>query len=368
MRRRQLLLLMVSAWILVLSRKPDDRAIAAFQNPYCKESSVKIKDSSVEKYWKYSGSKVAPNFVLDYYQDPNLTGVDITVTIETTELVATYWKMQDVCRLSADFQPEGTKCAYTGKPQPGFRYAYLTRECVQQPPETTYRSIDVDSVSVWLDMTDDTRTLLGPGPYYEGSKPVLRYLYPDQWALRVVRPGEKTIIERPSFKNPEDVIEFLKKNKDYVILESDAKAYIVETRMKTMYSRATSWPAIALVESGHCVAGVNKTGMDSALTEKAGGERICDFDPDEYNGAINRFTITMKKIPLDLPGEWYIGVGFSLRYAAFDGGNGHEPEYGSYNYVNADESKEAEFTFESYILRSAPCNPNEIGGCWDKER
>lgn len=137
--------------------------------------------------------------------------------------------------------------------------------------------------------------------------------------------------------------------------------------MKKMASGATNWPAIALVYNGRCVAGENTTGLDEGLTALAGGEKICTFDPYLYKSAVNKFVITMKKIPLDLPGEWYIGVNFFMGYASFDNGNGHEPEYGSINLVFSDEEQESAYTFESYILRSAPCNPDEPGGCWEIE-
>lgn len=361
---------LMAIFLISAAYKPAIADAKIKQAVYCKEPMVRKKDSGINEYWKYSAEKLHPNFVLDYYQDPDRNGVDISVVIDSTELIATYWKWEDVCAEIED--PEyGMKsnCTPNGGRKPGAIYQW-ENQCVQQPPETTYRSIDPNSISVWLDASRITRDLLGPGPYFQNSKkPVLRYLYPDQWALKVVRPGEQEIVERPGFKNPVDVVEFLKQNKDYIILESDAKAYILETRMRTTWSPSMSWPAISLVENSHCVAGVNTTGLDSGITALAGGERICGFVSHEYNGAVYRFVISFNEIPIDVPGEWYIGVGFYMRYAVFDGGNGHEPGY-DYNYlekVYSDESQEIDYSFESYILRSAPCNPDELGGCWDTD-
>jgi hypothetical protein len=358
----------IAILIFVIGQEPDTIVNAA-QAEYCSPPEIKIARPDIFKnnYWIYSAIKVKPNFVLDYYQDPDRNGVDITVVIESAELVVTYSKWEDVCLLYETHQEGMTPCKYDGKPIPGMRFSYWTRTCVPQPPETAYRSIDPGSVSVWLDATVQTRSLLGPGPYFgDTKKPVLRYLYPDQWALKKVSSGEMKIVERPGFNTAEDVIDFLKKNKDYVILESDAKSYLLGTRMQKTYAGAMNWPAIALMDSGSCVAGKNTTGLDAGITALAGGERICTFESDTFKGAVYKYVITMKGIPLDLPGEWYIGASFFMEYASFDNGHGHEPGKSTgIIFERSDEEMESRYSFESYILRSAPCNPDEPGGCWD---
>ncbi|MBN1439699.1 MAG: hypothetical protein JW929_09840 [Anaerolineales bacterium] len=336
---------------------------------YCKKPEIKITDPFLEGYWDYSATKDGPAFVLDYYQDPGLTGVDITVTIQTAQLTATYWKWEDVCQPYEEYHEGEEACTYDGEPMPGFDYAYITRTCVQQPPEKTYRSIIPSSLYIWLDLSLQTRDLLGPGPYFGGSKtPVLRYLYPDQWAVIVARPGDMIIVEGPGFSNPEDVTDFLKKNKDYLVLESDTKSYLVGTRMPLSYWSMMKYPAIALVNNGNCVAGQNRTGMDAGMTALAGGEGICVFEKKAFfNNALNEYKITMRGIPLDLPGEWYIGVSFWMESATFDRGNGREPDVPEEILAVSSEDQERRYSFESYIIRSAPCNPQEPGSCWDPE-
>jgi hypothetical protein len=366
MKKRILLMAASSFFLIAAAKDMEIEPSVLFQESYCKEPKVTIKEST-NKYWEYFAEKARPNFVLDFFQDPGRNGVDIAVAIETTELVAAYYKWEEVCAPVAG--PEygmRSDCTPDSGREPGVIYRW-ERQCVQQPPETTYRSIKPETVSVWLDVSRESRGMLGPGPFYEDTKrPVLRYLYPDQWAVKVVRPEDMTIVEKPGFDTPQDVIDFLKANKDYIILESGAKGYVLETRMKTLYRRSMYWPAFTLVDNGRCVAGENATGLDAGLTALAGGEHICSFRSDTYNEAVNTYVIEMKKIPLDLPGEWYIGVGFDMEYASFDGGNGHEPGFGTVKYVFSDVDMERRFSFESYILRSAPCNPDEPGGCWNE--
>ncbi|MBN1439483.1 MAG: hypothetical protein JW929_08745 [Anaerolineales bacterium] len=138
--------------------------------------------------------------------------------------------------------------------------------------------------------------------------------------------------------------------------------------MPLSFRSEMQYPAIALVEVGACVAGQNRTEMDAGLTALAGVERICNFSEDGlFNDKLFLYTITMRGIPLDLPGEWYIGVSFWMKAAAFDRGNGREPGVAEEILAVSNEDQERHFSFESYIIRSAPCKPQEPGGCWDPE-
>ncbi|MBN1438043.1 MAG: hypothetical protein JW929_01430 [Anaerolineales bacterium] len=352
--------------MLIFYFQPGEK-VGAAEDIYCGETEIIRKDANATAYWKYSAAKTSPNFVLDYYQDPDLTGVDISVTIESEELIVNYSKREDVCLpVPEPYYGERSNCTPEGGADPAVVYRWQ-RQCVPQPPETTFRAIDTDTVWVWLDMSLETKSLLGPGPYYNGTEsPVLRYLYPDQWAVRVARPGEMEIIEQPGFKNAEEVEAFLKENEDYLILESDAKSALSETRMKISFQSVLEWPALSLVERRKCVAGVNTTGLDADLTAKAGGEKICSFSTYYFSYGANKLEIEMKKIPLDLPGEWYIGVSFYMDCAVFDNGNGSEQCYGMQIFERSNEADEMKFAFKSYILRSSPCNPDEPGGCWEE--
>lgn len=334
----------------------ETKAQAIYQSSYCKDPIVRLKDPLKIDFWDYTALKERPNFVLDYFQDPNETGVDITVKITTTELEATYWYEREVCEPYDTSQRGMSRCTPDGGPTPGVYY-YWTSRCMPQT-ETTFRTIETSSISIWLEPTRQTLDLLGPGPYLpDTDKPVLRYLYPDQWAVIIVNPGEMTIVEKSWFKDPDDVIAFLKKNKDYALLESDAKEYELTSRLAKMTSPLTHRGALGLMNLGNCWANISKITHDVCSSEEG----------KDFKYGVTEYKIMMERIPLDVPGEWYIGVSFYLWPAKFDEGRGTEHlGTGEYRqFVYSSDLMEQRYSFESYILRSAPCNPEEPGGCWD---
>jgi hypothetical protein len=208
---------------------------------------------------------------------------------------------------------------------------------------------------------------LGIGPNIKGTnKPVLRYLYPDQWALVVVLPGERKIIEKPWFRNSADVENFLKENKDFIILDTSVKNYELTSRLPKSQSPINGLGTLALYGFGNnCWADLSGyTGLD--------GHEVCSFSEEIYKTGygIKSITIKFDRIPLDVPGEWSIGVSFNQLPAKYDSGRSEEEWNNglSREFSFSDELMEKRFSFESYIIRSAPCNPEEPGNCWEEEK
>jgi hypothetical protein len=346
---------------------------AAYDEAYCKETVFKLADLNDINYWDYLIEKdsVKPNFILDYFQDPDKNGISLNLTITSKDLIATYWKWEthDDCLPYETYQSGMASCKYDGPREPGYYYSYWTpqRKCVQQPPETTYRPIENGTISVWLEPTESTRELLGPGPYYQGTnKPVLRYLYPDQWALVVVHPGERKIIEKPWFRNSEDVEKFLKENKDFILLDTSAKSYDISSRFPESESPNNGKITLALFGWG------NRCHADLPGVPGFDGHEVCSFSQSEYTTGYGLKSITIKfdRIPLDVPGEWHIGVSFYQFPAKYDQGRSEEAWNNglSHEFNFSDENMEKQFSFESYIIRSAPCNPEEPNNCWEEEK
>jgi hypothetical protein len=356
---------------IIASQKTIAEASLAFIEDYCKESIIERKDQTNRNYWYYTAGKdpASANYILDYFQDPQEHGVSIDVTINAEDLIATYWKWEtvDVCLPYENYQAGMTTCKYEGSRAPGFYYYYWTpqRQCVQQPPEITYRSIETSTISIWLEPTALTKDLLGTGPYFnDTNKPVLRYLYPDQWALVVVQPGERKIIEKPWFRNSADVEKFLKENKDFIILDTSAKTFDLTSRLPQKQSPATGKNGLSLYNFGiNCDADLPGSGLLK-------GREVCKDQINQYTSeyGTKSFSIIFDRIPLDVPGTWYVGVSFYQWPAKYDGGRGLE-KWGNQQYrefVFSDENMEKQFSFESYIIRSAPCNPEEVGNCWEE--
>jgi hypothetical protein len=116
----------------------------------------------------------------------------------------------------------------------------------------------------------------------------------------------------------------------------------------------------------------------------------CEGEGCPADGAL--YTYTFNNIPLDLPGQWYVGVRVKVGLATFenydaagqprtitekapDGWNPDADEGGEYtrwfptssaNYKSEiGYDKENSGYFYSYILLTTPCNPNEKDGCFD---
>jgi hypothetical protein len=105
-------------------------------------------------------------------------------------------------------------------------------------------------------------------------------------------------------------------------------------------------------EQGHCAKTVN--GHDDSM---AGA-------PNIFSGDITSLIVNLSHIPLDLPGEWYVGVAVSVTHATYNGG---KPEVisnpnNTFRYPGMG-FKLADHSFLSYIWISTPCNGAEVGAC-----
>jgi hypothetical protein len=324
---------------------------------YCRPPEIYVEDSNNGAYWEYTVRKHDLNFVLDYFQDPDENGVSLTVTIRAMPLLAIYSQWEDVCRSYETPQPGRSPCRNQGTSKPEGGYAYWARSCVAQPPEETYRSIEKRTISVWLEPSAGTRDILGRGPFANGAhKPVLRYLYPDQWTAVVVRPADWETIGRQGVEENADVEKSLGDGGEEIVFNPDVTQETIVSRLSKIQSPATGRDALLLF------------GLDDRCRVNLAAVKdrdVCSYSVTEKipGYGVSRFTLTLNRIPLDVPGEWYIGVSFYQRAAKFDGGKGVEPGGEARRFVFSDDAEEKKFSFESYIIRSAPCNPDESGNC-----
>jgi hypothetical protein len=93
------------------------------------------------------------------------------------------------------------------------------------------------------------------------------------------------------------------------------------------------------------------------------------FGGDDFGGILKRndiyhLALTMKNVPLDLPGEWRIGVEVSVRVAKYDNGTRTEVFTDEYLYRMPKHGYALEkHSFLVYVYISTPCNINEPEGC-----
>jgi hypothetical protein len=348
----------IAALSILGVQKTVAESAAGAEARYCRPPLVNSSDPNGKAYWELAVRKRDPNFVLDYFQDPDEHGVSLTVTIRAMPLVAIYFKWEDTCQPSDTPQPGRKPCANHGKTTPGYRYAYWTESCVAQPPEETYRSIEPRTISIWLEPSTETRGVLGKGPLVDGTqKPVLRYLYPDQWTDAAVQSGDWQILEKPSGMRGTDAENVPQERRAFFVLDPGVTDEEMPSRLPKIQSPATGWDGLLLFGLE------NKCRVNLAAVK---GRDVCGYSLTEKipGYGVSRFTATMKRMPLDVPGKWYIGVSFYQRAAIFDGGKGVEPVEAR-SFMFTDEMEEKGFSFDSYIIRSAPCNPDEPGNCWD---
>jgi hypothetical protein len=116
--------------------------------------------------------------------------------------------------------------------------------------------------------------------------------------------------------------------------------------------------------------GANTSDPNSALF---GGADVNDpqeafFGRDSFGAVlerkdINRLTVNLKNVPIDLPGLWRIGVRVHVEAATYDNGTRTEI-YDVKNLVNPYHKYVLDkHPFLVYVYISTPCNINEPEGC-----
>jgi hypothetical protein len=341
--------------------------------------------------------KTSPAYPIVIGQDKDdRRGVDIRIEIQsfpgTVEPYETHDGDRQVCRGYSKRQKGLKSCSPSYEDG---KFLYWTTEpiCTRHENEQTSRFINGESLQVWLIPSDNTLMWLGWNIDFLGRYP-LRFMYPEKWALGTWVPGGFISEGDEGLFADFQIRRFTEEHPGFNFLKADPRKDILPESVLTRINNPVTNPpgGVALALYGR-FAGLNNYGGISGAgacliydgKEKTGwcwpttspsSDSLLDlpaFDKwkaqsvevDLSRKDITYLGLTLKNVPLDLPGTWHIGVSVSVSPATYNGGNRTE--------VVPDPSKLFQFpgngydlkthAFSSYMLISTFCNPMEKLGC-----
>jgi hypothetical protein len=368
---------------------PFSRVAKAVEANPCKEDSgvVTYQDSQQMGFGITFPEKIAPPYPIVFGQDlEEKTGVTIKIEIKSTPGTISYETFDgysDECIGHPTWEDGMQGCPpYYADNQ----YYFITRvpKCTRHENEVVYRTILGDSLKAWLVPSPETLTWLGWDTQSTQGRYPLRYMFPEKWSLGTWTPEGYTTVGSDLMYTEEQIDRFIAANPGFEFLKSDPREQelpsyaLVRVKDPTtgendslralgLFGEFSSWYSYGQIsQPGECL--VTRTGTYGVCGTET---NISQSDPSQelFNADLSAEGITylrlgMYNIPMDLPGEWYVGVSVSVRPATYDNGRRTEvsdPMRRSRYPGNYYEP--AEHSFLVYILISTPCNSMEIGGC-----
>jgi hypothetical protein len=368
--------------------KPDDGNVTYYRS----DEFGKMKKSDDAYGFKIKAEKYSPNFPIVIGQDmKEKTGVSLSVEVISDTGKITYESFdgyRDECIGHNTWQKgmEGCEPYYMS----GMYYQWTTVPiCTLHKDEIVHRTIDARTLKVWLVPTEKTVKWLGwdteesqTGPY------PLRYMFPEQWAVGVWTPeGYTTVggdlyteqqIEQFFAEHPE--LNFLKADPRYEDLPTYALRRVTspvqdpehKSRVLALFGEFHGLPQYdvgPISQQGQCLVNdrPQMRGECHVSTNLSADSFYGDFrEADLTAKGITYLSLALTNVPMDLPGEWYIGVSVYVFPATYDLGRRTESiepdsKYLNQNPINGYELDDSIFTV--YVLISTPCDGSDAKAC-----
>ena len=353
--------------------------------------------------------KYLPNNVVVIGQDPTREGVTIKVTVQQMPGSIDYERPVTTFRCTHYSKAQSGRETCPARSSPDYDgtnyYYYLDSETYCQPTNTLDDNIDVRrrmiSIKIWLQPSLDTFEWLGWSATTSRGRSALRFLFPEKWMVGnwtdygfVTRGAQGNIGFSTDYYK-----QWLEKMGQYDFLAGDSMGdnaiwsislprVISPLDNKTnslgmmgVFDNALNTPSNVGGASYYSCPSIppDNHSEDVGWTPIETNSNCSEVLPD----AGNDFThmITLNNVPLDLPGEWFIGVAVEMIPAVFEDPDGtyhtEAPgwgvEVGKWFLPQTEKNfseigynlGEAPASFFSYILLSTPCNGQEVNGCFD---
>jgi hypothetical protein len=348
---------------------------------------VKFKGDEEYGFDITNAKKDYPEYPIVIGQDmKEQTGVDITIEIQSAPGKIAYETFDgygEECVGQAAWEDGPKSCPpYYSNNQ----YFYLRQvpKCTSHEEEV-YRTIIGETVKVWLIPTEETLNWLGWNAQKTGDKYPLRFLFPEKWALGTWTPGGFTTVGSDYMFTEEQIDAFIAKNPGFEFLKGDPRMEDIPTyalqraedpsgnpmaaqRVLALFGEFTNWYThTATTAGGPCL--VDRTGTQghcqTATNLSMGNSKTVLFNADLGAEGITYLRVELLNVPMDLPGDWYIGVNVSVWPAKYDNGRRTET-VADPSLLHRDPAEGytlKDHIFTTYILVSTLCNSAEIGGC-----
>jgi hypothetical protein len=350
-----------------------------------------LKEDSNWGFGIYDASKTSPVNPIIVTQDENHTGVNITVEIVSYPGTITYNVHSKPC-IGYDLPQKGME-ACPPYHRDGLFY-YFTDTCTPHTETNIYRHIDGASLMVWLKPTPKTEQWLGWTTKGLGDDRFpLRYMFPEKWSLGAWTPEGYDTVGDPGLWTEDEIKKFLAEHPGFNFLKADPREFELPSQYLPLaknpapnsdganaggsgrvvplfgsfpeldFHGDVGGPAVCVIEGkgpggpgdqGHCAVTVN--GLEDLIS---GGANIFADD-------ITKLTVSFSHIPMDLPGEWQIGVKVSITHAKYAGNMDEtilDPKYLHRDPGNGYTISDPEHDFLTYMWIATMCNPAEEHGC-----
>jgi hypothetical protein len=239
-------------------------------------------------------------------------------------------------------------------------------------------------VKVWLVPTQYTLDWLGWDSEGLKDKHPLRYMFPEKWALGTWTPGGFTTVGDDFMFTEEQIDAFIAANPGFEFLKGDPRMEAIPTyalqraqdpnqptqRVLALFGEFTNWytGAVMTMEGPCLVDRPGTKGRCQTTTNLSAGNLETElFNADLTAEGITYLRVELLNVPMDLPGDWYIGVSVWVRRATYDNGRRTETEPDDKKLTrfpgNGYELDSTDHKFTTYILISTLCNSTEVDGC-----
>jgi hypothetical protein len=351
----------------------------------------------------YRAEKVGPPKPLVIGQDlQEQTGVEINIEIRSLAGAISYETFdgyRQECRSYSRRQREMKSC-FPGYDNGHYFYWTTVPICTLHENEKVYRTIDGESLKVWLLPSEKTVQWLGWNRegLFDDQYP-LRYLFPEKWSLGTWTPGGFTTEGDAGLFADFQIEKFTSENPGFNFLKADPRAEKIPSyalmRINDPMGKDGNADLVLALFGGFSenLGHAQQSKLGECLVSRPGTQGKCEVITSELGGNdslglptfekwktgltggadltakdITYLALNLHRVPLDLPGEWQIGLEVSVRAATYD--NGRRTEVADPNnlirnpnnlILNKDKPILGSFT--SYIWLVTPCNPAEKDGC-----
>jgi hypothetical protein len=334
--------------------------------------------------------EISPPYPIVFGQDlEKKTGVTIKIEIKSTPGMISYETFDgysDECIGYPTYEQGMKSCPpYYSK---GIYYCTArVPKCTTRTENEVYRTISGESMKVWLVPSPETLSWLRWDTNIINGKYPLRDLFPEKWSLGTWTPGGFTTVGSDLMYTEEQIDQFIAENPDFEFLKSDPRVEELPSyalvrvqdpttggytpmRALGLFGEFYGWYRYGHISSqGECLVNRTRTygvcGTETNISRSDPSQEF--FNADLSAEGITDLRLGLYNIPVDLPGEWYVGVSVSVRPAKYDNGRRTEvvPDSSKTRRYpgNGYDPTEQEHTFIVYVLVSAPCNSAEVDGC-----
>jgi hypothetical protein len=364
---------------IMLVVTPADMTVRAQGSASCVDTGiVSYETDPVFGFDIVTAQKTFPENPVVVTQEETHYGVDLEVEIVSYKGTVTYETYSEECAGFDEPQRGMEKCK---KFYYNNLYHYVQGKCTPHT-ETVYRYIDGASLQVWLKPTPKTEAWLGWGAEGEGTP--LRKVFPEKWSLGTWTPEGFTTEGNPGLWTEAQIAAFVAAHPGYNFLYGDPRTTDLPVQFLTLasdplqpnessrviplYGTFYAWGPYGMGGTMCKVEGTGPDGQGDCAVNVNGLTGLFS-EGDIFADGIHSLDIQFAHIPMDLPGEWQIGVSVSVHSATYGGGK-PEKESGL-DYVNPDhlyrnpnhDYPMEEHSFLTYIWMTTPCNPGEVEGC-----